>query len=99
MDEPIKIDPQVLHQVGKMHDQVADHIATARQAGPEIGAAVSSFGPIMHELKAAVADILTDREAALLDHESVHRNTADALRVHAAAFADQEAINTERLQF
>jgi hypothetical protein len=99
MADAIKIDPQVLLEVSDRHGQVADHIAAARQAGDEIAAAVASYGPIMHEVKAAVADLLTERDAALSDHEKVHRSTAEALRAHAAAFAEQEDVNAERLQF
>lgn len=99
MADSIKIDPQVLREVGDQHDLVADHIAAARHAGEDIGAAVAGYGPIMHEVKAAVADVLAEREAALLDHENAHRSAADALRAHAAAFAEQEALNAERLRF
>ena len=99
MADSIKIDPQVLREVGDQHDKVADRIAAARLAGEEISATVSRCGPIMHEVKAAVADLLSQREAALLEHEKTHRDAADALRRHAAAFAEQEAINTERLKF
>jgi hypothetical protein len=99
MAESIKIDPQVLREVSAQHDEVAGHIRAARLAGEEIGAAVSSYGPIMHEVKAAVAEVLAERDAALLDHERVHRDAADALRAHAAAFAEQEATNIERLRF
>lgn len=99
MADSIRIDPAVLRQVGDQHDGVADQIAGARAAGDEISAAVGSYGPIMHEVKAAVAELLAQRDAALLDHEHTHRAAADALRTHAAAFAEQEAVNAERLKF
>ena len=99
MADSIKIDPQVLREVGNRHDEVADQVSAARLAGEEIRAVVASYGPIMHEVKAAVADVLAERDAALLDHERVHRDAADALRTHAAAFAEQEAANVDRLRF
>jgi hypothetical protein len=99
MADNIRIDPRVLREVGDHHDEVADQIAAARLAGDEIGAAVSSYGPIMNEVKAAVADLLSQREAALLSHEEAHRAAAGTLRNQAAAFAEQEAINAERLTF
>lgn len=99
MADSIKIDPQVLREVSAQHDEVADQISAARLAGEQIGAAVASYGPIMHEVKAAVAEILAERDAALLNHEQVHRDAADALRAHAAAFAEREAANAERLRF
>ncbi|HZA08996.1 type VII secretion target [Mycobacterium sp.] len=99
MGEPIKIEPRVLREVGDQHVEVAEHIAAARRAADDIGAAVSSYGPIMHEVKAAVAEILTEREAALRQHEHMHRGAADALHTSAAGFAEQEEINAERLKF
>jgi hypothetical protein len=99
MADSIRIDPAVLRQVGDLHDEVADQIAAARAAGDEIGATVSGYGPIMHEVKAAVAELLAEREAALLDHEHTHRAAAQALRTQAAAFAEQEDVNAERLTF
>ncbi|MBV8928779.1 MAG: hypothetical protein JO152_06625 [Mycobacteriaceae bacterium] len=99
MADSIRIDPQVLVEVGAQHDEVADHIAGARAAGVEIAAAVASYGPIMHQVKAAVTDLLAEREAALSDHESIHRSAAEALRTHAAGFAEQDAANADRLQF
>jgi hypothetical protein len=99
MADSIKIDPRVLREVSDQHDEVADHIAAARVAGDDIAAAIASYGPIMHEVKAAVAELLTERDAALLDHERVHRDAAESLRAHASAFAEQEASNVERLRF
>jgi hypothetical protein len=99
MGESIRIDPAVLRVVGDQHDEVADRIAAARAAGDEISATVASYGPIMHEVKAAVAELLTEREAALLDHERTHHAAADALRTQAAAFAEQEDVNAERMKF
>jgi hypothetical protein len=99
MADSIKIDPQVLREVGDQHDAVADQITAARLASEDIGAAVASYGPIMHQVKAAVAEVLAQRDAALLDHEQVHRNAAEALRTEAAKFAEQEASNAERLTF
>jgi hypothetical protein len=99
MADNIRIDPQVLRETGARHDEVADQIAAARMAGDEIGAAVAGYGPIMHEVQAAVADLLSRREAALLSHEETHRAAAGTLRNQAAAFAEQEAINADRLTF
>ncbi|WP_428338859.1 type VII secretion target [Mycobacterium sp.] len=97
MSEPIQISAAVLHEVADGHDQVADAIAEARAAGAEIAAAVDSYGPIMHQVKAAVADVLAEREAALLEHDNRHRLAADALRRHARNYVDTDEANAERL--
>ena len=98
MNEPIRIDPDVMRAVAAQHDEVADMITAARVAGGDIGAAVSTYGPIMHRVKTAVSDLLAQREAALLAHHDTHRNAADALRRHAAGFTAQEDINEQRLR-
>jgi hypothetical protein len=98
MSEPIQISAAVLHEVANGHDQVADTIAAARAAGPEISAAVASYGPIMYQVKAAVADVLAEREAALLEHDNRHRLAADELRRQARNYVDTDETNAERLK-
>jgi hypothetical protein len=98
MSEPIHISAAVLHEVANGHDQVADTIAAARAAGAEISAAVASYGPIMYQVKAAVADVLADREAALLEHDNRHRLAADELRRQARNYVDTDETNAERLK-
>ena len=98
MSEPIHIDAAVLHEVANGHDQVADTIAAARAAGAEIAAAVASYGPIMYQVKAAVADVLADREAALLEHDNRHRLAADELRRQARNYVDTDETNAGRLK-
>lgn len=97
MSEPIHINAAVLHEVANGHDEVADAIAAARAAGAEIAAAVDSYGPIMHQVKAAVADLLAERETALLEHGSRHRRAAEELRRHARNYVDTDEANAERL--
>ena len=99
MTEPIQISPQVMRDVANQHDEVADKVAEARLAGEDIHAAVNSYGPIMHQVKAAVADLLGQREAALLAHAETHRSAAAALRREATNFTSQDEINAERLRF
>jgi hypothetical protein len=98
MNDRIQISPEVMRAVADQHDEVADTIAAARQAGAEIHAAVTSYGPIMHQVKAAVADLLGQRDAALLAHDSTHRDTADYLRRHARNFIAADELNAERLR-
>src|SRR5246127_2351739 len=91
MADPVRIDPDVLREVATQHDAVADQISAARAAGDDIYAAVSTYGPIMHEVKAAVADLLAERDAALLEHDAAHRAAAEELRRHARAVTDVDA--------
>jgi Excreted virulence factor EspC, type VII ESX diderm len=99
MSEPIQISPEVMRAVANQHDEVADKITAARVAGADIHAAVATFGPIMHQVKAAVADLLAQRDAALLQHEETHRNAADQLRRQATNFTSADEVNAERLRF
>ena len=99
MTDPIHIDPQVMREVANQHDEVADKIAAARAASPEILAAVNGYGPIMHQVKAAVADVLAARDAALLAHDATHRVVAEGLRREATNFVTQDDVNAERLRF
>jgi hypothetical protein len=99
MSEPIQISPEVMRAVANQHDEVADKITAARLAGTDIHAAVATFGPIMHQVKAAVADLLAQRDAALLQHEESHRNAADQLRRQATNFTTADEVNAERLRF
>ena len=64
MTDPIHIDPEVMRTVANQHDDVADQIAPAREASAEILAAVNTFGPIMHQFKSAVSDLMVNRDAA-----------------------------------
>ena len=96
MADSVRIDPEVLREVATQHDAVADQISAARAAGDEIDSAVSTYGPIMHQVKAAVADVLAERDAALLEHGAAHRAVADELRRHAVAVSEVEAENVKR---
>ena len=71
MTEPIRINADVLREVAGGHDEVARIVEDARGRGGDILAAVESYGPIMHEFKAAVGDLVLDRDNALSEH--VHR--------------------------
>ena len=97
MADSVRIDADVLREVAGQHDTVADQISAARAAGEDIHAAVSSYGPIMHQVKAAVGDLLVDRDAALLEHDAAHRAAAAELRRHADAVTEVEADNAKRL--
>jgi Excreted virulence factor EspC, type VII ESX diderm len=96
MADPVRIDPGVLREVASRHDAVADQISAARGTADDIYAAVSTYGPIMHQVKAAVADVLAERDAALSEHGAAHRAVADELRRHAVAVSDVEAHNVKR---
>jgi hypothetical protein len=98
MNDRIQISPEVMRAVADQHDGVADRLDEVRAAGTEIHAAVASYGPIMHQVKAAVADLLGNREATLLSVQSTHRNTADNLRRHATNFVAADELNAERLR-
>jgi hypothetical protein len=97
MADSVRIDADVLREVAGQHDTVADQISVARAAGEDIHAAVSTYGPIMHQVKAAVGDLLADRDAALLEHDAAHRAAAHELRRHADAVTEVEADNAKRL--
>jgi hypothetical protein len=97
MAEPVKINPEVLREVANHHDSVADQIAAARRAGDDISAAVQTYGPIMHQVKSAVSDLLADREQALRSHDEAHRNVADKLRRHAGEVVEVDAENVRDL--
>jgi Excreted virulence factor EspC, type VII ESX diderm len=102
MTEPvIRVSPEALRDVANHHEAVADAITASRLAGSDIHAAVSTFGPIMHQFKAAVGDLLNDRDAALLAHDERHRTMASQLRRHANGFQsadDDTAITIQRLR-
>ena len=98
MNDRIQVSAAVLHHVADQHDEVADEIDAARTAGADIHAAVSSYGPIMHQVKAAVADLLAEREAALSATHDKHRDTAETLRRTASGYASVDEQNAERLR-
>ena len=98
MTDRIQITPAVLRAVADQHDEVAERIATAQSAGAEIQAAVDSYGAIMHRVKAATADLLSQRDATLGEQAATHRGTADLLRRAAANFTSADELNAERLR-
>jgi len=97
MNDHIRVSPEVMNQVADRHDEVADRIGVARTAADGIHAAVSSYGPIMHQFKAAVADLLVQRDDALQAHDQTHRRAAEALRREAIGFTAVDEQNAERL--
>ncbi len=96
--EPIRIDPDVLHEVASNHDEVVRIVEAARERGGDIQAAVETFGPIMHEVKAAVSDVLIDRDNALAEHASRHRNASDELRRAAHIYTDVDDQNSQQIR-
>jgi len=98
MTEPIRIDPEILHEVAGGHDEVVGHVETARAKGSEILAAVESYGPIMHQVKAAVSDVLLDRDNALFEHATRHRMASDELRRNAAIFVAEDSANAAHIR-
>jgi hypothetical protein len=52
----------------------------------------------MHRVKGAVADLLGQRDAALLEHDMTHRTAADLLRREATNFTSADELNAERLR-
>ncbi|MGK2870422.1 MAG: type VII secretion target [Mycobacterium sp.] len=98
MSNPINVTPEVMRTVANQHDDIADQIAPAREASTEILAAVNSFGPIMHQFKSAVSDLMVNRDAALLDHEHTHRGAAVGLRREASNFVSVDENSAENLR-
>lgn len=98
MTEPIRTDPEVLHEVASNHDEVVRIVEAARERGGDIHAAVETLGPIMHEVKAAVSDVLIDRDNALAEHASRHRDAGDELRRAASTYTDVDDQNSQHLR-
>ena len=98
MAEPIRINPDVLREVAAGHEEVARIVEAAREHGGDILAAVQSLGPIMHEVKAAVADLLVERDNALAQHASRHRTASTDLRAAAHTYTDLDDQNAEQIR-
>lgn len=98
MTEPIRITPQVLREVASGHEDVARIIEAARDRGADIQAAVDSYGPIMHQVKAAVGDLLLDRDSALAHHSARHRAASDEFNRAAYVYTNMDDENAARLQ-
>ncbi|WP_431240912.1 type VII secretion target (plasmid) [Mycolicibacterium aichiense] len=97
MSEQIRITPEVLISTADDHDEVVRHVEAARDRGSDILAAVDSYGPIMHQVKAAVGDVLLDRDTALAAHAARHRNASDDLRKGAALYVSQDEQNAAQI--
>lgn len=93
MADAIRIIPSVLREVASGHDDVARMVDAARERSGDILAAAQSLGPIMHEVKAAVSDLLADRDTALTDHATRHRNVSTELRVGSATYTQTDDDN------
>jgi Excreted virulence factor EspC, type VII ESX diderm len=98
MTEPIRINADVLREVASGHDEVARLVDDARERSADILAAVQSYGPIMHEVKAAVSDLLADRDNALADHAARHRNAGTDLRIAADTYTDVDDDNAQQIR-
>lgn len=98
MTEPIRIDPNVLRGVAGNHQDVVRVVEAARERGGDIQAAVETFGPIMHEVKAAVSDVLIDRDNALAEHASRHRHASDELQRAAHIYTDVDEQNSQQIR-
>jgi Excreted virulence factor EspC, type VII ESX diderm len=98
MADAIRIIPAVLAQVADGHEEVARTVDAARDRSADILAAVQSLGPIMHEVKAAVSDLLAERDAALTDHATRHRNVSTELRVASATYTQTDHENAGQIR-
>jgi hypothetical protein len=98
MIEPIRIDPAVLREVAANHEDVARILDEAREAGADIAAAVDSYGPIMHQVKSAVGDLLAERDTALADHSARHRAASDELHRAVHTFINMDDENAATLR-
>jgi hypothetical protein len=98
MTEPIRINPAVLREVAANHEEVARVVEDARARGAEIAAAVESYGPIMHQVKSAVGDLLAERDTALADHSSRHRAAGDELHRAVHLYINMDDENAENLR-
>lgn len=98
MDDKLITNPQVLGVVAAGHEEVAGHIDAARDRGADIHAAVESYGPIMHEVKDAVFDLLLDRDNALAHHADRHRAASDELNRAAHLFDAKNKEAAARLK-
>jgi hypothetical protein len=98
MNDRIQVSPEVMRAVADQHDEVAERIVAAQSASADIHAAVSSYGAIMYQVKAAVADVLGQRDTTLLEQANTHRSAADVLRREAANFTSADELNAERLR-
>jgi len=98
MSQPIHITPEVLHATAADHDEVVNHLEAARDKAGDILAAVESYGPIMHQVRSAVSDVLADRDTALAEHAARHRNTAEELRRAAAIYLSTDEQNAAGIE-
>jgi hypothetical protein len=98
MTQPIRINPQVLREVADHHDEVVSMLRDARERGGDILAAVESYGPIMHQVKAAVADVLQERADALDNHARRHSLASDELRRAAHIYTNQDDHNARQIE-
>jgi excreted virulence factor EspC (type VII ESX diderm) len=96
--EPIHIDPRVLVDVAGKHDEVAGLVDSARERGGDISAAVESLGAIMHEVKAAVGDLLLERDTALASHANQHRAASNELHKAVHVYTNEDEQNAQRIQ-
>ena len=96
-EQSIRINPDVLRATAADHDDVVSHIEAARERGGDIRAAVESYGPIMHQVKDAVAEVLANRDTALGDHANRHRGAADTLRQAAVIYTNEDQSNAEHI--
>src|SRR5262245_41663261 len=96
--EPIHIDPQILAEVAGKHDEVARLVESARERGVDISSAVDSLGAIMFEVKAAVGDLLIERDGALASHASRHRDASDALHKAVHIYTSEDEQNAQQIQ-
>jgi hypothetical protein len=97
MTEPIRTNADVMREVADGHDEVVRHLETARERGTDILAAVETYGPIMHQVKAAVGDLLLDRDNGLAAHAARHRNAGDELRRGAVLYVDTDQQNAAQI--
>jgi Excreted virulence factor EspC, type VII ESX diderm len=98
MADAIRIVPGVLQEVAGHHEDVAQMVDAARARSADILAAAESLGPIMHQVKAAVSDLLADRDTALTNHATRHRNVSTELRVASATYTHVDHDNAGQVR-
>ncbi len=96
--DSVRIDPTVLREMANNDDAVIEKLMTARDKSSDIAAALTSYGPIMHQTKAAVNEILASRDHGYAARIAAHDTAAQELRNHANGVAEVEEVNVQELR-
>lgn len=93
MTVPLEVDPAELRRRAELHAQAIDEIKAARADHERVNSEAQTLGPLYHQVRASVTEVMSKRDAALAGEQQRHERMRESLLLAAAEYERVEAEN------